>query len=110
MSKQLSSAMKEALMIIFMYEGELIEMETQRSHEWRVPGLKETSITLLSGRIIRTSINIKTLKALWKRGLSIQKGRRWSLLTPRLTKKGLYRIRQWPEYGELLALRTLEDL
>lgn len=97
-------------MMIFLYEGDLIEMETQRSHEWRVPGLKETSITLLSGRVIRTAISVNTLKALWKRGLSVQKGRRRSLLTPRLTKHGIYVLGQWPEYGELLALRTLEDL
>jgi len=98
------------MMIIFLYEGRLGNRETTRSNEWFVLDLYESSIKLLSGRVIQTTISTPTFKALWKRNIAMRKGKRWTPSTPRLTKHGLFVIRQQPEYGELMALRTIDDL
>jgi len=155
MSKQLSSAMKDAMMLIFLHGREIIEIDTKKGSVWVLgntepyvttppaeaggflgrspnpvaPGSKciltkvmhnvngqsscRFMITLLNGQVIRTTIGTPTRKALQKRGmLMLEKHRRMRMLDGIgvLTKRGLYVLSQWPEYGELLALRTLEDL
>jgi len=109
MSKGLSSAMKDALLTTYLYGTWMESRGTYRSDEWYVPGV-EPIITLLSGREIRTVIKAPTIKALIKRRLVVPRNHRWSAWLPQLTKHGLYLIRQNPDYGELKALRALDDL
>jgi len=103
MPRKLSSAMRDAMMVIFLYENIMFTRYTARSRMWSVPKVK--SIDIPNGRTIHSDIRIATVRALARRGMIKST---WKQI--KLTERGFYRVKQWPEYEGLIVLKTIHDL
>ncbi|MCK4827731.1 hypothetical protein KA005_69025, partial [bacterium] len=98
---KLSPAMKMGMMLILLEGRHLIYTHSigpTRGNWWRVSSPWITPRELCDGHTIPMLLEDATNIALIRRGL-ISRGSYYNK-GRRLTKKGLYKIKQWPEYGE----------
>lgn len=110
--RKLSPAMKLGMMLILLEGENLVYKRDAERHllDWILCSVYPiTPRELLDGRKIPIILQKVTDAALQKRGL-ISKGSKYSRNSKRLTKRGLYRIKQWPEYDEIIVMKVLNDL
>ena len=109
---KLSPAMKLGMMIILL-EGKHLKFHPRlpRSwHSWRFISLNPiTPRELLDGRKIPESFGRATARALLRRSL-IKKTMKYDRTPLGFTEQGLHKIKQWPEYGEIIAMKVAHDL
>ncbi len=110
---KLSPAMKMGMMLVLL-EGKYLRDTRAFKRYSKVVGLGELPIEhreLSDGRKIPIKIFTDTLFALRRRGLIKGVTRYFRTMAGvELTKQGLHKIKQWPEYGEIIALKVLNDL
>ena len=106
---KLSPAMKLGMMLILL-EGKSLEYHSGSLQMWRFASQNPiTSRELLDGRKIPETLGKATVRALLRRGL-IKKTMRYGRTPLGFTEQGLHKIKRWPEYGEIIAMKVVHDL
>lgn len=115
---KLSPAMKMGMMLILLEGKKLVYATLISKRKWWIssPYLDMDKV-LFNGRRISDKVSTCTISALERRGLVKGNQRRFAPEYNNhaangvyLTKQGLHRIKQWPEYEEIIAIKVLNDL
>ena len=115
---KLSPAMKLGMMLILLEGNKLVYANYVNKGKWYMNSPYPAIDKDLSNDCkIPAQISTCTISALERRGLARGNHRRFisshNIHTAEgiyLTKQGLHRIKQWPEYGEIIAMKVIHDL